>query len=252
MNAWRLTFAAAVCLFSVLSSADEGGVFDEAQPRFVPARLPDSFESAVNEIEGPDFDYGSEFFLFCAAWIYSNGRVADNYCIDYNDVDDNKLRNAVNKLMGKTRLSPATVDGEGREVEFYYRLSFATSGQVQVFPNWGHDVDKYGMGYEAPQRYSQHRHYPSGCGFYAGLSMTPIAANGRVAAEPELKPSYGRSRRTAKCVKKIKMRLANSKFIPGQADGKPVPATHEEIWSWWDWLDEDSLSMTLNPPQQDE
>ena len=252
MNARRLTYIAVVCLFSVLSFADEDSVSDDAQPRFVPARLPDSFELAVDQIDGPAFDYDSEFFLYCIARVYSNGRVGDNYCIEYVDVDDDKLRNAVNKLMGRTRLSPAMVDGERREVKFYYRLSFRTSGRVRVFPNWGHDVDRLGMSYEAPQRYSKFRQYPPACDFYSGLSMTPIAANGRVAGEPELKTLLRREDRALNCVEIIKKQLSNAKFIPGHRDGKPVPAIHEEIWRRWDWLDRDSLSMTLGPPQQDQ
>lgn len=216
--------------------ADTHDPSEEPQHRATPARLPLSLEASLAELEFPDLEAIPELNLYCVAWVYANGRIADSHCLDYDDLDIGRLRNSVHKLLSKTQLSPAMVNGEPEDLELYFRIAFLKNDDVRVFPNWGHDVERYGPSYEAPQRYDLSERYPSSCDYYVGISLTPIDENGRVAGEPQFVTSLRRADRSQKCVANMSKYLERGKYIPAQFDGNPVPAIHAEIWQRWDLM----------------
>lgn len=242
MNQQLINVAVCACLLAGPFVANQSESSEDRNEKYVPARLPASFEDAAGHLEFPTRSDGGEYYLFCHAWIYSNGRVGSANCLDYDDFDVDRLRNAVNKLMGKTSLSPAIVEGKPEEVELYYRLQFNEPDRVRVYPNWGHDEDDYGKAYEAPQRYDFLNSYPQGCISFGAVSLTPIDEFGRVAGEPEFAPGVRPRGRTSRCIRNIRKRLINGKYIPAHLDGHPVPGTHVEIWQDWD----DQLSLGLD------
>ena len=199
---------------------------------FEPARLPADFDSAINEVVLPDYEDDADFYLYCVADVTSAGRVRHNTCLPYEDFDITGFRDPIVKMMRKIRLSPALYNGKNVPTELYYRLHLVFDGatsRIEVYPNWGHDTNLYGETYAAPQRYETYR-FPRDCLFFIGIATTPLDAHGDVTGDPELQTLYRPDEPTLECIEKIKARLLKGKYIPAQHEGKPVAATHVEVW----------------------
>jgi hypothetical protein len=233
-----------VALLITASAGSEPVLFDSQA--FVPARLPADFDAEINAVLLPDDDNDSDFYLYCVADITSAGRIRHNTCLPYAQFDITEFRDAIVKMMRKTRLSPALFDGNAVPTELYYRLHLdfqSEAPRIAVYPNWGDDVDLHGATYEAPQRYETYR-FPRDCLFFIGIARTPLDAQGNVTGDPEFQTLYQPDEPTLECIEKIKARLMKGKYIPARHDGKPVAATHVEVWG-------DPEKYVLNLPEQE-
>jgi hypothetical protein len=233
-----------VALLITASAGSEPVLFDSQA--FVPARLPPDFETAINEVVLPDHEEDAELHLYCVTDVTAGGRVRHNTCLPYEEFDITGFRDPIVKMMRKTRLSPALFNGNAVPTELYYQLHVVFRGEtprINVYPNWGHDVNLYGTMYEAPQRYETYR-FPRDCLFFIGIARTPLGAQGNVTGDPEFQTLYQPDEATLECIEKIKARLIKGKYIPARHDGKPVAATHVEVWG-------DPEKYVLNLPEQE-
>lgn len=232
MNSISRTLFATLCVALLIAATARSEPVPLGDLAFVPARLPADFEIAINEVVLPDDDEDSDLYLYCVTDVSSSGRVRHNTCLPYEEFDITDFRDPIVKMMRKTRLSPALFNGNAVATELYYRLHLVFHGEtprIEVYPNWGHDVNLYGTMYEAPQRYETYR-FPGDCLFFIGIATTPLDAHGNVTGEPELQTRFKPDEPTLECIEKIKARLMKGKYIPAQHDGKPVAATHLEVW----------------------
>lgn len=230
-SSFRALFATACTTLTLAATASSEPVEVDEQV-FVPARLPVDFGVAINEVVLPDYEGVVDFYLYCVADVTSAGRVRHNTCLPYEEFDITDFRDPIVKMMRKTRLSPALFKGKNVPTELYYRLHLVpdgTTSHIEVYPNWGHDTSQYGETYAAPQRYETYR-FPRDCLFFIGIATTPLDAHGNVTGDPELQTLYRPDEPTLECIDKIKARLMKGKYIPAQHDGKPVAATHVEVW----------------------
>jgi len=198
----------------------------------IAARLPAGFEIALNGIVLPEPGAAGAFDLYCVTDVTRSGRPYHNNCIADPDHDAPELRKAVDRLMRKSRLSPAVLDGKPIATELYYRVHIDAGGtapHIEVYPNWGHSSHEHGSTYDAPQRYEPRR-FPPECLFFSGVATTVVDASGRATSEPEVSTRFAADEPTLDCIGKIKARLAEGRFIAAHRDGAPVVAIYAELW----------------------
>lgn len=228
------TVLAIIPLASVV--AEESGA--PGEPAFVPARFAGGLDAASAKIRFPDYERDVSVYINCAAKLSDTGEVERYFCLDYYGVRDTKFRQAAEAFIETAELNPALVDGEPRPVEIYFRVFFGRKGDLYaagVLPNWGDDADKYGMEYEAPQRYNEDPPPPS-CGTVAGISRVEVAADGRAAGDVDLVMSYGVPEHIGTCEAWMMQVVSDGRYIPGHREGKPVAATYVELRGDPDWF----------------
>lgn len=200
------------------------------------ARFIDGEHSLQNLIEFPDVEGDVALFLYCELRVYPSGGIRGNFCFPSENVDPS-FRKEVSTAAKLARASPAIVNGKARTVHLYYRVFFFQkdgASEVGVISNWGHDEDKYGISYEAPQRYSDYRR-PNICGILLRrtllLSTVLIGKDGTLTSDVVFVPELDRSVDQRKCANGIRALLKKAKYIPGHYAGTPVEATFVESWS---------------------
>lgn len=223
--------AAAISAFA--QGADASGEQD-----LVPARFVGGLDAASEKIRFPNYKRDVTVYINCAATVSATGEVERFYCLDYYGGSDTKFRRAAEEFIGKAELSPALVNGKPRAVEMYFRIFFGRQGELYaagVFPNWGDDVERYGLEYEAPQRYNEDPPPPK-CGTVAGMSRVEVSAEGRAVGEVDLMMSYGRPEHHGTCENWMTGLVRDGQYIPAHHEGKPVAATYVELGGNPEWF----------------
>jgi hypothetical protein len=233
------TFAAASLIALVLASqAGAGESTASGKPAFVPARFAGGLDAASDKIRFPDYERDVSVYINCAARLSVTGEVERYFCLDYYGLRDTKFRQAAEAFIESAELTPALVDGEPRPVEVHFRVFFGRKGDLYgagVFPNWGDDADKYGLEYEAPQRYNEDPPAPK-CGSVAGISRVKVGTDGRAAGDVDLVMSYGVPEHIGTCESWMMQVVTDGHYIPAQHDGKPVAATYVELRGDPEWF----------------
>lgn len=209
-------------------------IADAAAP--TPARFVDGDLSLQKLIEFPDVDHDVLTVMYCFVYVMRSGELRRNHCFLSESVD-RPFRIAVDTAVELARASPATVDGKSHFIALYYRVIFLQKdgvAEVGVYPNWGNHVDKYGLSYEAPQRYTQSI-YPEKCNALNFLLATMlIGEDGTLTGDVAF--SGGEGMHMEWCKESVKAIHLNAKYIPGHKDGQPVEATFVEAWGLMEFL----------------
>jgi hypothetical protein len=218
--------------------AEQGVGNGGSQTGPVPARFVDGLEAAAATIPFPDYRKDIALFINCAAQLDETGAVISHFCLDYSGSADDRFRQLVDRFVGGASFSPAKVNGEPLPVVFYFRVYFGRRGEeyaVGVFPNWGDDAERYGLNYEAPQRYDL-QPMSDACSIEGGLARILVGADGRASGEAGLVMSYGVPERYSECESWFADSVAAGRYIPAMLDGEPVPATYVEMTGDTEWL----------------
>lgn len=233
------SFAAfAAVSFVVLSPAVAQETVSTDAQRVVPARFAGGLDAASEKIRFPDYTKDVTVYINCAARVSSAGKVEGHFCLDYYGVADTRFREAAEDFISRAELTPAEVDGKPRAVEVYFRVFFGRRGDnyaAGVFPNWGDDAEKYGLDYEAPQRYNADPPAPK-CGSVAGLSRVQVTEGGRADGDVGLVMSYGPVEHYSVCETWMTQVVRDGHYIPAHHQGKPVAATYVELRGDPDWF----------------
>ena len=225
--------AATINRVTVLSFAlflTSHAIADESPPTL--ARFVDGDDSLQKLIEFPVVDDDVAMIVFCLARVRKSGDIVRNHCFPSENVDQS-FRDAIDTAVKSARASPATVDSKARSVRLYYHVNFFQKDgatEVGVHSNWGVDVDKYGLSYEAPQRYTD-AIFPQFCSFMdieSGHVAMVIGTDGTVKGDVALELGDGND--VNRCENSIKNTYRNFKYIPGHQDGRPIEATFVEAW----------------------
>lgn len=229
----KLHTLAVVALTALVVALPVGA--QDAEPvagqNFVPARFVGGLDAASEKIRFPDHKGDVTVYINCSARVSTAGEVERFYCLDYYGVADTKFRQAAEAFIEIAELSPALVDGEPRAVEMHFRIFFGRQDELYaagVFPNWGDDADRYGLEYEAPQRYNEDPPPPK-CGSVAGMSRVEVSTAGRAVGEVDLMMSYGKPEHYGTCENWMTGIVRDGRYIPAHHQGKPVAATYVEL-----------------------
>ena len=130
----------------------------------------------------------------------------------------------------------AVVDEKPRDAKLYFRVLLtreSEDSQVEYFANWGHDAEKYGYAYQAPQRLlgwpKRQKKIP--CGSSRIISLVTIGADSSVRNDVELEVVSGNP--STECLNAIDEYLLGSLFVPGRKGEKLIEARHTELWGNW-------------------
>ena len=196
------------------------------------ARFVAGDDSLQKLIEFPVIDDDVAMIVFCLARVSRSGDIVRNHCFPSENVD-RSFRDAIDTAVKSARASPATVDSKARSVRLYYHVIFFQKDgatEIGVYSNWGIDADKYGLSYEAPQRYTD-ASFPITCSSIdiesAHLAMV-IGTDGTVKGDVAVE--LGAGNYVNRCENSIKNTYRNYKYIPGHQDGQPIEATFVEAW----------------------
>jgi hypothetical protein len=207
------------------------GVVAEEYP-FTPARFTEGEFFLGRLIEYPDVEGDSQFSVNCNVEVSNTGFAVSNLCIESDSIDE-RFYDSIRSAMKTAKVTPAVVDGKPRRAILNYRVIFLKRNDetlVGVYPNWGNDIEKYGIDYEAPQKYGRaFKHvwcYPYGS--YKNVATMTIGADGVLKGEIEFLFDTGRNARP--CESEIRRKHEEAKYIPGHHAGKPVEATYNHPW----------------------
>jgi hypothetical protein len=234
----RTIVVAAIAVLVATSTAVAQETDTAAGQGPVPARFVGGLDAASEKIRFPDHKRDVTVYINCAARVSAAGEVERFYCLDYYGGADTKFRQAAEEFIGKVEVSPARVDGEPRAVEMYFRIFFGRQGELYaagVFPNWGDDVERHGLEYEAPQRYNEDPPPPK-CGTIAGMSRVEVNAEGRAVGEVDLMMSYGKPEHYGTCENWMTGLVRDGRYIPAYHEGKPVAAIYVELRGNPEWF----------------
>lgn len=153
----------------------------------------------------------------------------------------------VERIANRAIIRLAAVDDRYQGSNLYFRvllLRDSDKNQVAYFANWGHDAEKYGYAYQAPQRLDRWppmlKKIP--CGSSRVISLITIGDDSSVREDVEFEVVSGRP--SKKCLKAIEEYLLSSQFIPGRQDNRPIDARHLELWGNWKRSNYERNSLT--------
>lgn len=147
-----------------------------------------------------------------------------------------KFLSDVERIANLAVIQLATVDDKYQGSNLYFRVFLTRDGeknQVEYFANWGHDAEKYGYAYQAPQKLYR---WPTllkkvPCGSSRVISLITIGANSGVRDDVELEVVSGNP--STECLNAIEGYLLESQFIPGREGEKLIEARHMALWGNW-------------------
>lgn len=234
---FSLALVSAMLPGAVARETSEGASAARDDPATVPARFADGLEAAAAQIRFPNYKKDVSIFSYCFAALRVSGKVEWSHCLDYANFDDSRFRSAVARFLETARFSPAIVDGKRVPVVIYSRVFFGRQGEqfaVGLDPNWGQDIDKYGLAYEGPQR-------PLGEPAFSGCSMgnmttVLVSSSGHATGEVTFIDTSGFPRLSRACERWITQTLEDGRFIPAWHNGKPVDAVYTEVWGDHYWI----------------
>ena len=83
------------------------------------------------------------------------------HCFRANTDHSKLFLRDLSRIVLQTPIQLAVVDDEYHGADLYFRVLLTREGkesQVEYFANWGHDAEKYGYAYQAPQKLIEARH----------------------------------------------------------------------------------------------
>jgi hypothetical protein len=200
------------------------------------ARFVDGDQSLQKLIEFPNVDGDVSITVFCELTVIASGELRDNFCYQ-TERGDRPFRIAVDAAVRLAKASPAVADGKSQTVKFHYRIVFYRKSGVTklgVYSNWGDDVDKHGIDYEAPQRYSYDQ-IPDACRRALSRDSVRVSmlvgTDGALTGEVVFAPKLDRTMRNQRCAIAFKDIHKKAKYIPGHNGQTSIEATYAEVWS---------------------
>ena len=200
------------------------------------ARFVDGEQSLQRLIEFPNVDGDVSITVFCELTVIASGELRDNFCYQ-TERGDMPFRIAVDAAVRLAEASPAVADGKAQTVKLHYRVVFHRQGgatRLGVYSSWGDDVDKHGIEYEAPQRYSYDQ-IPDICRralFRDSVRVSMlIGTDGTLTGDVVFAPKLDRTMRNKRCAILFEDIHKKAKYIPGHNGTMPIEATFAEVWS---------------------
>ena len=181
------------------------------------------FDSLSDYDEDPD-----------AAAILVNCRVAygisnDNRSRCYLAEPSHRKRfiSEVERIANRAKIDWAEVAGNVERTTIHFRVLLTRDGdhsQINYFENWGHDADKYGYDYQAPQRLLLYPRGPVkyGCRGQNLIYVVNVGVDGKAAGDVNFEKVKGEI--TFECKEYIRQRVTEFVFIPGRHNGKIIEA----------------------------
>lgn len=214
-------------LFGLVAIASD----DETSYVFESANFKQSKSSLQNRIKFPKsiakLDGDITVVVRCDAFIKRNGKINSNFCYQETGLYYPYVM-AINRGVKRAVMNPGKVNGTSRKVYFqYYVVFMKKSGilSVDVLPNSGLEVEKYGFDYTSPQRYKEGRgNFGAGCGYGQKITVNAVIDEKGV---PESVFAVG-DNVGEKCKELLEKTFLQQKYIPAMNEGKAFKAFYSE------------------------
>jgi len=197
---------------------------------FIPANFRTGSHSLESNIRFPKNTPDGILVIKCAGYVLANGRLSLKVFYE----SPNKHRKSVRRFQRAIavasrwiKLTPASVNGERKEVWFNFSVVFRKFGDkqtIEVYPSHLYDIDKYEKTYTDPQRYG-FNNWPRGCGQFTFFVSADVDSTGKAS---DAKVIVGSA--PSRCERKIVDFIENNSYIPATHNGEYVTAKYVEIF----------------------
>ncbi len=210
---------------------------DQASAEFRPASFDheEAKRRLANRIEFPDVSGKVSVMILCYSQIEKSGKMKDTGCY-LKDNYDSQFASAIVKAAKKSSMTPALIDGKARKVYVQFRVEFIADGddrEITLFPNPGYkeNIEAYGTEFVAGQRAIGKEPWQDVCPQRAKYVVAVRAFLGEDGhtESPSIERLSG-IMPTPDCQEMIKETILNSAYVPGMADGYPVPSAFVETF----------------------
>ena len=138
----------------------------------------------------------------------------------------------VQRLADRAKIDWAEVAGNLERTTIYFRVLLTREGdraQISYFENWGHDAEKYGYDYQAPQRLLLYPRGPvnNGCRGQNLIYVVNVGVDGKATGEIGFEKVKGEI--SFECKEFIRERVAEYIFIPGRHNGNVAEIKYLEL-----------------------
>lgn len=235
-SAWNPAFAAetpgkAAATPSENSAAQTPETAAPAPDVFAPATLTDAPTSLQKSIQFPttvlETKAKENVVVRCDALISPTGALAYNFCLQESEKQSAYIAE-INRAAKASAIAPAQVNGSARQVWFQYYVVFMTDAgkhSVEVMPNSGLQVDKYGFDYTSAQRYSgASGEVDAGCDFTRNITVQAVIDEKGVPVDVQVKSDNAGE----KCESSLKAAFLAQRFIPAMLKGTAFRSYYSE------------------------
>ncbi len=199
----------------------------ESIQAYTPADFFDGEKTIHSRIKFPEWEDDVSVSLRCDSRVSKFGKVIENFCFSSGDKYA-LFEKEVHKAMKNSFVTPAMVGGAKKGVWFQYFVNFNKSGKkkrISIYPNYGLEMDRYGVNYTSPQRYSKGvRTLFNRCRIHANVWIKATIDEFGNPNNVEVVSSKGGNR----CTKNLAFKFSKAKYIPAYVDGRPVPSLYME------------------------
>jgi hypothetical protein len=207
---------------------------DKAAPTpdvFEPATLEESPTSLQKTIQFPkavlDTKVKENVVIRCDALISPTGALAYNFCLQESESQSAYIAE-INRAAKISTVTPARINGAVQQVWFQYYVVFMTDAgkhSVEVMPNSGLQVDKYGFDYTSAQRYSgESDNVDAGCDFTKNITVNAVIDDKGIPVDIQVKSDNAGE----KCENSLKTAFLAQKFIPAMLKGTAFRSYYSE------------------------
>lgn len=149
-------------------------------------------------------------------------------------------KNAIYDVIRDVEFVPATINGEAKTVIMQFSLHFVRKDgdeHIYLYPNHGHDADRYGTDYTGVQRYDWGQWSSHECrGHHRRYLVGTRATIGADGSYLNHKLTKGKQS-LGPCEADINQHVISGSYIPAMKDGVPVEA--EFVETFLNYLDPD-------------
>lgn len=211
--------------------------FAQAATEFRPASFDheEAKRRLVNRIEFPDVSGKVSVMILCYSQIERSGKMKETGCY-LKDNYDSQFAAAIMKAAKKSSMTPALIDGKARKIYMQFRVEFIADGEdreIILYPNPGYEenMQAYGPEFVSGQRVIGNEPWQDVCPQRARYLVAVRAFLGEDGhtESPSIERLSG-IMPAPDCQEKIKETILNSAFVPGMADGYPVPSAFVETF----------------------
>jgi hypothetical protein len=207
--------------------------------QYSPARFADTDKPLPTLIKFPGAGKDADIRIRCDTVIADTAALTRIVCYG-PDRKKMSYKNAIYDVIKDVEFVPASINGEAKTVVMQFTLHFVRKDgeeDIYLYPNHGHDADKYGNCYSGVQRYAWGQWSSHACRghhrrYLVGTRAT-IGADGSYLGHKLTKGKH----ELGPCEADINEHVVSGSYIPAMKDGVPVEA--ELVESFLNYLDPD-------------
>lgn len=164
----------------------------------------------------------------CDAYVKVTGKLSSNYCYESGKFYFPYVT-AINRAADGAVVRPARINDKAKKVYFQYFVVFMKEKgktSIDVIPNSGLEMDKYGFDYSSAQRYMESSgRFGASCRKDRHYTVNTVVS---ALGVPEAVTVSDEESAGIKCITSLKKSFLGQRFIPAIVDDVPVTSFYSE------------------------